>query len=96
MSNIICKIQILTLKHIQDFRSWLLFLLGFKALTKPSEKRPQINSIKFKQAWRNSLGKSFGNSWAKAFPKAWYTPIDKTSAYFCYVAANNHQKAGML
>lgn len=95
MSNIICKIQILTLKHIQDFCSWLSFLLGFKALTKPSEKRPTIHSIKFKQAWRNSLSKSFGNSWAKAFPKVWHIPIAKAFAYFCYVAANNYQKAGM-
>lgn len=95
MSNIICKIQIPTLKYIQDFCSWLSFLLGFKALTKPSEKRPQINSIKFKQAWRNSLSKPFGNSWSKAFPKAWDIPFAKASAYFCYVAANNHQKAGM-
>jgi len=96
MSNIICKIQIPTLKYIQDFCSWLLFLLGFKALTKPSEKRIQINSIKYKQAWQNSISKSFCNSWAKAFPKVWHIPIAKTSAYFCYVAANNHQKAGML
>lgn len=96
MSNIICKIQILALKYIQVICSWLSFLLGFKALTKPSEKRPQINSIKFKQAWRNSLSKSFGNSWAKALAKAWCIPIAKASTYFCYVAANNHQKAGML